>query len=84
MAGRLSATRQLVASGVAAVGTRVHYVAVLAPLVSLVMASITLLAGRVLRAGSRLTAAKVALGLDLTFFMVAFLVVLKMAQNIDG
>jgi hypothetical protein len=74
----------LVASGVAAVGTRVHYVAGLAPLVSMVIASVTLLAGRVLRAGSRLMAAKVALGLDLTFCIVALVVVLAMAQNIDG
>jgi hypothetical protein len=74
----------LVASGVAAVGTRVHYVAGLAPLVSLVIAGVTLLAGRVSRTGSRLTAAKVALGLDLTFYIVAFVVVLAMVQNIDG
>ena len=74
----------LLASGVAAVGTRVHYVAGLAPLASLVIAGVTLLAGRVLRAGPRLTAAKVALGLDLTFYIVAFLVVLAMVQNIDG
>jgi len=74
----------LVASGLAAVGTRVHYVAGLAPLVSLVLASGTLVAGHMLHPQPRLISAKVALGLDLTFYLLAFVIILGMLQNIDG
>ena len=74
----------LVASGLAAVGTRVHYVAGIAPLVSLILASVTLIWGRALNLRSRLTAAKVAVGLDLTFYILAVATVLVMVQNVDG
>ena len=75
----------LVASSSAAVnGTLVHYVVGLALAVSLVLASGTLVAGHMLHPQPRLISAKVALGLDLTFYLLAFVIILGMLQNIDG
>ena len=70
----------LVASSSAAVnGTLVHYVVGLALPVSLVLASGTLIAGRLWQSPTpRLIAAKVALGLDLAVCFLALLFILML------
>lgn len=69
----------LVASSSASVnGTLVHYVVGLALPVSLVLASGTLIAGRLSPPTPRLIAAKVALGLDLAVCFLALLFILML------